>query len=170
MVDKLRKFGEFLWLNKERIILVVMVAILCFQVYKVLYPDEKPRGVIPNPPRSLDENSEGFTAPPQPPDKPGITISGDYVSLFRRNPFWYFSGRNQRGTQDGEEGTEIALVDIQVTAAGVTRAQLRTATTTQWYTVGDSFEQFRLQSVDVDGQTAVVYVERLSREITLQLE
>lgn len=170
MVDKLRKFGEFLWLNKERFILVVMVAILCFQVYKVLYPDEKPRGISPVPPRSIDENTEGFTAPPIPPDKPTITISGDYVSLFRRNPFWFFSGRNQRNTNSDSADYEIHLVDIQVTAEGVRRAQLRTATTTQWYTEGAGFEQFRLESIDVDSQTAVVYVESLGREVTLQME
>lgn len=170
MVDKLRKFGEFLWLNKERFILVVMVAILCFQVYKVLYPDEKPRGVTPMPPRAINEETEGFTTPPLPPDRPVITISGEYASLFRRNPFWFFSGRNQRGSGSEISDTEIALLDIQVTPEGERRAQLRTATTTQWYTEGVGFEQFRLQSVDVDGQTAVVYVESLGRDVTLQME
>lgn len=167
MVDKLRKFGEMLWLNKERFILVAMVAILCFQVYKVLYPDDKPSGVTPLPPKALNDS---FEAPPLPAPEPPITVSGDYVSLYRRNPFWYFSGRNQRGTTTDDKSYEIALVGIQTTGSGEPRAQLRTAATTKWYGVGDSFEQFRLQSVDASAQTAVVYVESLGRDVTLQME
>ena len=58
MVDKLRKFGELLWLNKERLILVAMVVILCYQVYTVVYPNEKPHTKPPLPPKA------GPTGPP----------------------------------------------------------------------------------------------------------
>ena len=166
MVDKLRKFGEMLWLNKERLILVAMVAILCFQVYKVVYPVEKLQGETPRPPKQAPGDAK---QPPPPADSPTITFAGDYLGLTRRNPFWYFSGRNQRSGSQNTGDVEIKLLDIQNSAAGP-RAQLQTGTTTKWYNVGDSFEQFKLQSVDGSSNTAVVYVESLGREQTLQKE
>lgn len=165
MVDKLRKFGEMLWLNKERMILVAMLAILCYQVYEVVYPDERPRGTIPKRPGDADV----ATKPPQPPDKPSITISGDYVGLFRRNPFWYASGRNQRNTTSTSSDIVIKLLDIQ-DLSGRQRARLQTETTTKWYDVGEKFEQFQLQSVDEAAGTATVYVESQGKEVTIQKE
>jgi hypothetical protein len=167
MVDKLRKFGEVLWLNKERLILVAMVAVLCFQVYKVLNPEVKAAGEVTMPP--TDDVSGLDPQPALPPDKPRLTISGDYVSLFRRNPFWYFSGKKQGNTTSNTEEVGIQLVDIQDTGTRQ-RARLRTATTTKWYDINEPFEQYKLISVDVSGQSAVVYVESLGREITLQRE
>ena len=167
MVDKLRKIGELLWLNKERLILVAMVAVLCFQVYKVLNPEVKVVGEQAMAP--TDDPSGLDPQPSLPPDKPRLTISGDYVSLFRRNPFWYFSGKKQSTTTTSTEEVVISLVDIQDTGARQ-RAKMKTATTTQWYDIDESFEQFKLISVDVSGQSAVVYVESLGRELTLQKE
>lgn len=165
MVDKLRKFGEILWLNKERLILVAMVAVLCFQVYKVLNPEVKEIGEQALPP--TDDVSGLDPQPTLPPDKPRLTISGDYLSLFRRNPFWYFGAKKQGATNTNAEEVVIQLVDIQDTGTRQ-RARLKTATTTQWYDINQGFEQFKLISVDVAGQSAVVYVESLGREITLQ--
>lgn len=167
MVDKLRKFGEILWLNKERLILVAMVIVLCFQVYKVLNPEVKELGEQALPP--TDDISSLDPQPTLPPDKPRPSIEGDDVWLYRRNPFWYFSGKKQGQTNANAEEVNIQLVDIQDTGTRQ-RARLRTATTTKWYDINEPFEQYKLISVDVAGQTAVVYVESLSREITLQKE
>jgi hypothetical protein len=163
MVDKLRKAAEMLWLNKERLVLVVMVCILCFQVYKVLYPEKKAAGELPMRPQS------GAPEVPQPTAGPGPTIGGDYLSLSRRNPFSYYSGRKQGGDSTSEQEVVLKLINIQEQSAGP-RARIQTATTTQWYNEGDSFEQFKLISIDVAGQTATVYVESLGREMTITIE
>lgn len=166
MVDKLRKFGELLWLNKERFILVVMVGILCFQVYKVLYPEQKAAAAPPREPQAAPGEAE---PPPSPPDSPLATAFGDYPSLYRRNPFWYMSGRNQKNSGQSSEEINIKLLNIR-NVSGRIRAQIQTATTTQWYDVGAGFEQFRLESVDESGGTATVYVESLGKDITLTVQ
>ena len=168
MQDKLLKFGQMLWLNKERFILVAMVVILCYQVYKVVYPDEKPRGVSPTPPVAAPGKAD---APPEPIPAQTLTFSGDYRSIWQRNPFWSMSGRG--GNQGNGSANEvfIKLLDLQdATGSKPAQAQLQTATTTKWYPVGDSFEQFRLDSVDLGAGTATVYIESLGQTRTLTKE
>jgi len=167
VVDRLRKVGLVLWLNKERLVLFVMVCVLVFQVYKVIFPDEKPMGAAPQLPRPHDPDVIPI---PMPSPRPAPSLPGDYASLSRRNPFWYFSGagRDNRGGQD-QEGFEISLVDIQRTGDRL-RARLSTASTTKWYNEGESFEQFQLISVDIENKQVTVYIERLGQTRVLSLQ
>jgi len=168
MVDKLRKFGELLWLNKERLILVAMVVILCYQVYTVVYPNEKPHTKPPLPPKAGPGDAP---QPPSPDSAPTLTFSGDYKSVYQRNPFWYYSGRGRTTGSGGPGEVYIKLLDLQDAAGGKpAQAKIQTSTTTQWYPVGDAFEQFRLDSVDLAAGTASVYIESLGQQRTLQKE
>lgn len=39
-MDKLRKIGEWMWQNKERLVLAVLIAFFCYRLYGVVYPEK----------------------------------------------------------------------------------------------------------------------------------
>ncbi len=173
MVDKLRKLGIWFWYNKERMVLLVMVAVLAYRVYGVMYPPEPEQWpFIPVPLTDLPQSAEERQAlglPGDLPLPPTSGLPGVYTSLHERNPFWYYSGSTQQkgGEEGSAEALNIQLLDIQV-AAGEPRARLKTIRTTDWYSEREQFEEFELVSIDVETQTAVVYSERYERQFTLK--
>ena len=98
-----------------------------------------------------------------------MTLPGDYVSFYERNPFWYYSGTAGQDTgQDVRvEDLNIQLLDIQTGPDGNPRARLRTRTTA-WYSEGDTFEEFEVTRIDPDTNSVVVYSERYGRPFTLE--
>lgn len=172
-MDKLRKIGSWFWYNKERMVLIIMVIVLAYRVYGVISPGEPPSWpAIPIPQTELPETEEERQAlgmPGLPPVPPTDGLPGTYTSFYERNPFWYYSGRADDNDNDDidPEDLNITLLKIQ-DVSGKPRAQLRTTSTTKWYSEGEQFEEFELVSIDPETESVVIYSERYSRQFTLK--
>lgn len=167
MVDKLRKAGLWLWLFKERIILIVMVCALANQVYLLLNPapPELPPP-LPAPRKEMAETVDPKIIPPRPQPFPGEGTSAPASGLNDRNPFWYYSSTGSDAKADEVPADLIQLVKIQQLGTRV-RCQLRTRTTTKWYEAGDKFEEFVLEEIDPVAQTATVFVNSYGKRVQL---
>lgn len=172
-MDKLQKIGSWIWYNKERMVLVVMVLVLAYRVYQVLNPPPPKQWAMPATPRTeLPDDPvarEPLGLPSAPPPRPPMTLPGDYVSFYERNPFWYHSGTSgQDGGQEVRtEDLNIHLLNVQTGADGSPRARLR-GRTTGWYSNGEQFEEFEVLEINPDTDTVVVYSERYGRSFTLE--
>ncbi|NLV43011.1 MAG: hypothetical protein GXY07_00765 [Candidatus Hydrogenedentes bacterium] len=173
-MDKLRKIGSWFWYNKERMVLIIMVIVLAYRVYGVISPAEPPSWPpIPIPQTELPETEEERQAlgmPGLPPLPPTDGLPGTYTSFYERNPFWYYSDGDDDDDDDkaiGSEDLNIMLLKIQ-DVGGKPRAQLRTTSTTKWYSEGEKFEEFELVSIDPETESVVIYSERYSRQFTLE--
>ncbi len=175
MVDKLQKAGAWLWYNKERMVLVIMVVIFGYRVYRVVTPPpapdcpllQQPKNELPTEP----EEQQQLGLPGNPAPRPPMDVPGSYATLFTRNPFWYHSG--QQSEQSGQqevtaESLNIQLLDIQEAAGGRLRARLRTKSLTSWYSENAQFEEFELQRINKEDQTIEVYSERYGRTFVIQ--
>jgi hypothetical protein len=165
-VNSIRKIGRWFWLNKERMILVIMVCILCYRVYQIIYPPPKPQEKQYRPPvKEVAEDQR----PPLPPPPPPMLIPGAYASLHRQNPFWYYS-REASDKQREVTGKDLGITLLNVRRVGETwRAQLRTQSTTRWYNEGEEFEQFVLERVNPEEKTVVIYSEQYARRFTYEV-
>ncbi len=163
-MDKVRKIAARLWYNKERMVLAIMVALLCWNVYKVMYP--------PPPAKQTD-----YTLPkgevtdvdlPTPP-KPFVPrMPQQWDVAFTPNPFWYFSGQKAEGGGD-KERQDAGISLLRIKQVGDTwRAQLKT-TRTAWYDEGEQFESFELLKIHPDEGTCEVNSQQLGRVIVLRL-
>ncbi|MBI1317455.1 MAG: hypothetical protein GC168_00715 [Candidatus Hydrogenedens sp.] len=168
MVDKLRKAGLWVWANKERMILLVMVVLLCRQVYAVVYPPEPEQEAslpLPRTPDPADLPPE--VDPPSPEPISGLRTPGEYVNLYRKNPFWYYSTRSEGATGSDSDTLNIQLLDIRVAGSRVT-ARLKTNAATKWYVKGDKFEEYQLLDIDPEAGTVEIYSESKGTQETLQ--
>lgn len=175
MVDKLQKAGAWLWYNKERMVLVIMVAILGYRVYRVITPPPAPDWPVLQPPRSElptdPEEQRQLGLPGNPAARPPMDVPGSHASLYGRNPFWYHSGQQSEQSDQQEvtaESLNIQLLDIQEAAGGRLRARLRTKSLTSWYSENAQFEEFELQRINKEDQTIEVYSERYGRTFVIQ--
>ena len=172
-MDKLRKIGTMIWNYKELMVLVVMVLVLAYRVYGVLTPPppaDWPRLMPPK--QNLPEDQEErqiIGLPGNPPARPLMDMPAVYVDFYERNPFWYHSGqtREESSTEVTAEDLNIQLLSIQ-NVAGNPKAQLKSTSTTKWYSAGEQFEEFELLEIDTDTQTVVVFSERYDRPFTLR--
>lgn len=164
-MDKIQKISKWIWLNKERMILVVMFGVLGFRVYRMLYPLPTEEQAVLRAPRPQIPDSE---QPPTPPMAPPMTPPGTYASLFRQNPFWFYS-RESTGT-DKNAPVDFGIRLLSMRKVGERwRAQLTTKSLTKWYYEGDEFEQFVLESIDPEKKTVVIYSEQYAKRETLSL-
>jgi hypothetical protein len=179
VVDKLRKLGAWIWLVKERMILVVMVAFLVYRVYQVVYPPPMEEGPVVRPPKAKlpddaaerNELVQQATLPPPPPPRELLAVPGNYAIVHRNNALWYYSAQ-QGSTDQGEitaAGLGLYLLDIQRVGTRL-RARLQTGSTTRWYNEGEKFEAFELLRVDPEQGTVEVYAEQYGRQLTVQLQ
>ncbi len=172
-MDKIQKIGTWIWDNKERMVLVVMVLVLGYRVYEILSPPPPPDWPRLQPPRRQlpeePEYREELGLPSEPPARPPMDVPGTYATFHSRNPFWYHSrdARPESGEQVRAEDLNIQLLDIQ-DVGGNPRARLRSARTTAWYSTGEQFEEFEVLEINVDTDTVVVYSERYARPFTLR--
>lgn len=168
MVDKLRKVLGWIWHNKERMVLVVMVVILCYRVYEVMNPP--PEEGPANYPSPITDRARipPEAQPPVPPETVSIDVPGNYSNLYRQNPFWYHSGER---TGAGEQAVTPEDLDIELLAIrevnGRWRAQLRTQTTRDWYDEGEEFEEFVLEQINPEENSVVIYAARVAERLTL---
>lgn len=143
----LRKIGNWLWLNKERMVLAVMVAVLVFRVYQVLNPPPLQVGKpyrIPGSPE--DGIGPGLPPPPPPPE-----LTDDWSRLWRR-VIWRWDalqGAGGPGDNQGSNATlNISLVQLREITPGDWRARIRTQSRTSWYELGEQFEQYTLMEIE----------------------
>jgi len=161
-MEKMRKIGERLWYNKERIVLAVMIGILCWHVYRVVNaPIEASAGTFMPAGKTLQDSEK----PPMPlPPPPAVPTS--WKAVYTPNPFWFYSGgTTASGISRDDQDPGIKLLRIQEMAGGKLRAQLQT-TATNWYSEGDQFETFQLLKIDPTG-SCQVYSEGLGKVIVL---
>ncbi len=145
MLDKIQKIVIWFWWNKEKFVLLILVGILGYRVYVIAYPPPPEKEEVYSPPRKEVPDE---LKPPLPPLPPAISIPGTYASLWRENPFWYFSGEQQASQGAGtitEKDLGITLLNIRQVGERW-RAQLRTRSTTKWYDEGEEYgRRFTLQ-------------------------
>ena len=164
MQDKLRKFGQQLWQFKERLVLLIMLGVLGYQIFVVLNPEElKPivvRGPIP-----VDQ-----VAQDRKPGPPPLPVSPDlpaaYADIHRRNPFWMHAkgGTTSSRGKLTQDDLDITIESFQEVGDSV-RVRLRTTTATKWYSENDKFEQFELREIDPIDEKVVIYAERYRQSV-----
>jgi len=164
-MDKVRKIAERLWYSKERIVFVIMLGVLCWHVYRVVYPTPLEGLAEHRAPERVQETAGAAELASLP-----LRQSADWAGIYTPNPFWYFSGLTA-----GESGPKKEAVDAGIKLIRIKkvkdkyRAQLQTEGSTQWYDEGESFESFDLLKIDADAGTCQIKSERLGKVITLSL-
>jgi hypothetical protein len=166
-----RKIGTIIWNNKERLVLVIMVGVLCYRVYEVINPPPpveipvvpQPRNVIPN---------DWKDAPPVPTPIPTVDQQPPTRELVSRNPFSTLSGGQGVGsTVGGEDDIGLQLLGIKPWSGGTFRAQVITkGGKKQYVSEGEEFEEFRIISIDKDAGTVRVFSEKSKKSTTLKLK
>ncbi len=165
-MEKLRKLGNRLWRNKERIVLAVMVCVWGFRMYRVLQPDEStvethvqmpkteiPEGMIPSAPPLMLER-----------DRPV-----DAVTLVRMNPFSVVGGGTTTSSTTKNEDPGITLQRIVKWRDGTYRAEVVTKTSKTWrVSEGEQFENFTVMRIDPEGGIVEVFSNELDRAVTLR--
>ncbi len=171
-VDRLIKAGNWLWLNKERIVIVIAVCVLGYRIYLVVVPPEPPDQVQVTLPRDVDNVPEAQRAellPGQPPPRPARRLPETYRALVNEHPWWYFGEGSAAGSGEVTAADlGLALVRIQELGDNV-RAQIRTPTTTRWYDPGEKFEEFELLDIDPDAGTVAVLSDEYQKTFVLEL-
>ncbi len=176
MGDKLRKIGNWIWLNKERLILAVMVVYLGMRVVRVVQDVPDTSGFYPPPARTLSDEKErqlvkeGILPPATPPPAPAPYPFGQYGALEEENMFY------MHATTDGEEAEETAdwgvrLLRVSEPMPGRRRAQLQYGSNvTEWHDEGEGFGEFRLESIDTEAGTATIYSTEYNQSRTFNVQ
>jgi hypothetical protein len=163
-MDKLRKIGLVLWQNKERMLLVFLVGVLAYRVYKVMTD----KSVLPELPVARAAASGGDELPvSKEPPKEGS--SENYSSLSQRNPFWYYSARPETASTEGTSAEEeIHLLNIQRSPKGGYAAQIQTRDV-RWYQEGEEFESYQVMKIDPASRSVEVYSGKSGTTLTLTM-
>jgi len=160
-LDKLIKAFKRVWLFKERIVLLILLGVLGYNVYRIFVPViEEP--IVP---------VVAGNVPVAPLPEPNLSDApGQFTSFVRRNPFSYYSDAESdpRGGLTGEEAG-IELLAIREGIGGKWRARLKTKAA-KWYDEGDSFEEFRLEEINHVEQKVVVFAERFAKSVVLNVK
>jgi hypothetical protein len=160
-MDKLQKIFKGIWRFKERIVLVALLGVLGFKVYELFVPKEL---------EAAANEVVGKPDPPAPPpNRPPLDAPGQYAGLYRSNAFTYFSDAPTEGGT-GLTGREagLELLDMKE-VQGKWRVQLKTGVAKKWYDEGEEFEEFKVESINPDERSVVVYAERFAKTVTLRL-
>ena len=92
MVDKAYKIGQWLWLIKERVVLLIMLCVLCYRLFGIMNPPKQTEASNyddkrPVPALSFEQD------PPTPPMMMVEPFPNGYADLKANgNPFRYRSG------------------------------------------------------------------------------
>ncbi len=169
-MTQIQKTLKWIWLNKERMVLVVMVAFLCYRVYMVLYPLEPPEEKILRSPRNNPNRIPEEVLPPKPKPRPPIDMPGSYASLHKANPFHAGASKGNTGAdRDGGHGLELLRIQD---FGDRTRAQIHNTSTNtkKWYDQDEKAEGFEVTEIDAEAEEVKVYVEEFRRTYTLSLD
>lgn len=147
-------------------VLLTLVIVLCWKVYDVAFPSEEkpPTWEGPGAVQQLD-----WTGPP-PDSAPPFPSRPSIDKLIRMNPFTVQSlERSERG-QSTQADLELRVIRIR-DVGGTLKAEISTAgRRSLWYGEGQSFETYRIVSVDRGANTVEIYSEEHARTYTLTAE
>ena len=163
-MNNLRKFGAWLWLNKERMILGVLVGFLCFRVYVIgreatIEEREGIRVIPPSPRGSVD-------TPQVPPPIPAVPTGAPVLSLATKSPFGYQPGVK---TVDGVLDHDLTLVSVGPSRQGVITARIKKGRSRiKGYEVGEKVGDWEVVRIREDEQT--VTISNFGQEVVLRIE
>jgi len=167
MQQRLRKFGQWLWLNKERMVFLIMVGVLCWRVYQVVFPvppEDAPVYSTPSPNREMAvPQPEGVVFEPPAPPPPASP-------LLNANPFWYFAQQSEGGGAAGEDRVDVQLHGIMETPKGPVARIQAGAARAQPFQAGEKFMTFTVMDINVDAGEVEVYDESTGEQIILRRE
>ena len=155
-------------LNKEKILLGVLVLVLCFRVYKVVYPPEVEPYEIPAPPageiRDLTKIGLG-----EPPPMPALMERIPPTALVKSNPFTVYG--STVGSADPDRRPQLWFVGLRPWGEGEWRAEITTNPNARpkRYREGEEFESYRLERIDVENEEITVYSQEYGRSFTYKL-
>ncbi|GMV99099.1 MAG: hypothetical protein AMXMBFR84_02380 [Candidatus Hydrogenedentota bacterium] len=174
-MDQIQKFGLMLWAVKEKIVLACLVAILSWQVYKVVMSANGADAgvsvgpVTPPKPELTDLQAIGAESPGPPPEP--IRVQ-EFTALVRRNPFTVYG--NEAGESSGstqvEEKLDLTLERIVPWRDNTVRAQIRTKTSrAEPYYEGQSVEDFRVDKIDAEKQEVTIFSFKHQKQFVLKV-
>ncbi len=162
----LQKTGIWIWNQKEKMVLLILVCVFGFRVYQVV------SGPPPAPPDDHTKLSS--------PDNPELPGPGsvrppkvDYQGLVQRNPFSIYGISTAR---EGERGSEpridLVLVRIVPWNDGTHRAEIISSQDSRprRYEENEPFEGYRVESINPSANTVTVYSSEHGRSFTLEAQ
>lgn len=168
-MDQLYKFGVWLWRNKEKVVLVVLVLFLCVRTYRVVMGAEPQQAKV-HPPVKSDLPEDWNGAPPKPPVRPAVP-KPPKESLIRSNMFTVYGkpveeSKTQEVTPDS---IGVTLVRIVPWKENEYRAELLTkGRRPKRYKEGEQFENFRLNRIDAANNSVEIWSEQYGKTFVLQ--
>lgn len=173
----LRKAGERIWLLKEKMVLLILVAILCFRVYVVLSTysaegslegEDSRNGITPTPrPATARPADVGL-----PPPRPDLPRPMDYSGLIRRNPFTVWGvAREDASERTPSERIDVSLIRIVRWGDGTYRAEISVkGDKPKRFEEGEPFVSYRLERIDPETQTVVIFSEEHNRSFVVSAQ
>ncbi len=173
-LSQLQKAGSWLWSQKEKMVLIALVGVLCYRVYVVVFPpDTKSTAqttLSAMRPAAAKEPTLPTVIPPWPPNK---QVMADASGLVRRNPFTIYGVQGDDGpsTTTDETTIPVTLTGFRKWRDGTMRALLLVSgDRVRPYAERESFGSYTLESIDADGKTVEVYSQEFDKVFTLQVQ
>ena len=164
-MDKLYKFGAWLWRIKERVLLLILLVVLGARVYRIVNPPV-PNTIFtpPKPPNSTASIPAGQVS--NPPPLPAVPQRAEV----QVNPFTT-AGTRARREEGGEERPQFLLMAIREWRDGSYRAQLYLPTgRSSYFERGEELQPgYRLDSIDAEGQSVMIYSQQDGRRYEYRL-
>ncbi|MDZ4858544.1 MAG: hypothetical protein SGI88_06140 [Candidatus Hydrogenedentes bacterium] len=194
IVSKLRKAASWVWNQKEKMFLGILLVVLLFRAYVVLInppdvnaliaavekPAEKPKPAAKKPapaaapgapaaaPKAAPITSDNV---PLPAPKPVLERAEDFKPLVRQNPFTIYgvmAGTGSRGETE-QEKIEIQLQRIVKWSDGSYRAEMITKVggRPKRYAENEPFESYKVMEIDTVNNTVTVFSTAHGKAFTL---
>lgn len=144
--------------------LIIMLLFLGYRVYRVVVP--KPILFEPIPPLPVSQ-LPADKGPGNPPLRPPPKPAEDWSDLKNREMFTYKPGVTEIGKGPDNE---LKLLNIVQTPDAGYRARIKTKAATKWYSVGDPFESYQLDSVDPETKCADIWSTEDSNNLTICID
>jgi hypothetical protein len=160
-----QKTGVWIWRQKEKMVLLLLVGFFAVRVYQVAYgaPPDLP---VPKPGGGAQED---MTLPEPREERPR---PAEFQSLVQRNPFSIHGlSTGDPTSRDSDEKIDLVLLRI-VPWKDSYRAEMQRATETRpkRYEEGEVFGDYELRSIDPSTNTVEVYVRAYDRNFTLKAQ
>ncbi len=154
-----------------------MVVYLGMRVVRVVQDVPDTAGFYPPPDRTISEEKErelvqeGILPPATPPPAPAPYLFGQYGALENENMFYMHATSGGRQTEEGVEDWGVVLLRVSEPMPDRRRAQLRYGNNvTEWHDEGKAFGEFRLESIDMEEQTATIYSTEYNQSRTFSVQ
>lgn len=165
-MNLLRKIGKWCWDKKERMVLVAMLLFLGFRIYTVVRVPDAAEQVAVVPPKKTPPEAGGL-----PPKASKVVEEVDLPSLIRRPiGIWESPGRSNSDNASNAEDEKLELLLIIEKDDGNHLARFTTGGKKTLVAENESFESYTLLSIDVEGETCLVYSENSNSNILIELK